>query len=260
MSGSVVAAPFSVEGRVALVTGASRGLGRHFACTLARHGARVALCARDLGLLKAAVEEIRAAGGEGIALPMDVCDADSVAEAFQRAGSQLGAVTVVVNNSGVAGAERALEVDEAAWDRVLDTNLKGAWRVAQTAAKAMVAADSGGSIINIASILAFRVAGGVSPYAASKAGLVQLTRALALELARHRIRVNAIAPGYFATEMNQDFFNSPQGEAMIKRIPQRRVGDPGDLDGALLLLASDASGYMTGSTIVVDGGHLCSTL
>ncbi len=163
---------FSLQGRVALVTGASRGLGRHFARTLARHGARVALCARDSNRLAAAVEEIRAAGGEGVALPMDVCDADSVAQAFECAGSRLGAVTVVVNNSGVAGADRALDVDETSWDRVLDTNLKGAWRVAQTAAKAMVAADTGGSIINIASILAFRVAGGVSPYAASKAGVV----------------------------------------------------------------------------------------
>ena len=191
---------------------------------------------------------------------MDVRDADSVVQAFESARARLGAVTVVVNNSGVAGAERALEVDEAGWDRVLDTNLKGAWRVAQSAAKAMVAAESGGSIINVASILAFRVAGGVSPYAASKAGLVQLTRALALELARYRIRVNAIAPGYISTEMNREFFSSPQGEAMIKRIPQRRAGDPRDLDGALLLLASDASAYMTGSTVVVDGGHLCSTL
>lgn len=251
---------FSLRGRVALVTGASSGLGRHFAATLAGAGARVALCARNMDRLQQVEKEIRAAGGDGLALPMDVRKADSVGKAFETARSRLGEVTVVVNNSGVVGAQRALEVDEASWDRILDTNLKGAWRVAQTAAKGMVAAESGGSIINIVSILAFRVAGGVSPYAASKAGLVQLTRAMALELARHRIRVNAIAPGYFTTEMNRDFFLSPQGEAMVQRIPQRRVGDPSDLDGALLLLASDASAYMTGSTVVVDGGHLCSTL
>ncbi len=251
---------FSLEGRIALVTGASSGLGRHFAATLACAGARVALCARNMDRLQQAVKEIRAAGGEGVALSMDVRETGSVEKAFETARSRLGEVTIVVNNSGVAGAQRALDVNEASWDQILDTNLKGAWRVAQTAGRGMVAADAGGSIINIASILAFRVAGGVSPYAASKAGLVQLTRAMALELARHRIRVNAIAPGYFATEMNREFFHSPQGEAMVKRIPQRRVGDPGDLDGALLLLASDASAYMTGSTIVVDGGHLCSTL
>ncbi len=251
---------FSLHGRVALVTGASAGLGRHFATTLAKAGARVALCARRTDPLNEAAKEIREFGVEAIALPMDVRDAVSVKQAFEAAESRLGTITVVVNNSGVAGAERALEVDEASWDRVLDTNLKGAFLVAQTAAKRMVVAESGGSIINIASILAFRVAGGVSPYAASKAGLVQLTRALALELARHRVRVNAIAPGYFATDMNREFFHSPQGEAMIKRIPQRRAGEPGDLDGALLLLASDASAYMTGTTIVVDGGHLCSTL
>lgn len=251
---------FSLGDRVALVTGASGGLGRHFAMTLAAAGAKVVLAARRREQLEEVAAEIGNAGGQAHVAVMDVLDPASIEPAFESARSRFGPVTVLVNNSGVASTEQALEVDESAWDRVIDTNLKGAWRVATTAARGMVAAETGGSIINVASILAFRVAGGVSPYAASKAGLVQLTRALALELARHRVRVNAIAPGYIVTELNRAFFATPAGEAMVKRIPQRRVGEPADLDGALLLLASDASAYMTGTTIVVDGGHLQSTL
>jgi NAD(P)-dependent dehydrogenase (short-subunit alcohol dehydrogenase family) len=151
-------------------------------------------------------------------------------------------------------------VTEADWRRVLDTNLDGAWRVAQAAAKSMVAAGKGGSIINIASILGLRVATSLIAYAAAKAALVQVTQALALEWARHRIRVNAIAPGYIETDMNREFFRSEAGQGVIKRIPQRRIGQPSDLDGALLLLASEAGAYMTGSILVADGGHLVGSL
>ena len=228
--------------------------------TLAAAGARVVLAARRREQLEEVAVEIGNAGGQAHVAVMDVLDPATIESAFESARSRFGPVTVLVNNSGVASTEPALEVDESVWDRVIDTNLKGAWRVAKAAARGMVAAETGGSIINVASILAFRVAGGVSPYAASKAGLVQLTRALALELARHRVRVNAIAPGYIVTELNRAFFATPAGEAMVKRIPRRRVGEPADLDGALLLLASNASAYMTGATIVVDGGHLQSTL
>lgn len=251
---------FSLRGRTALVTGASSGLGRHFAGTLADAGARVVLGARRAEAVEDAASTITARGGDAYAVYLDVRDGTSVNRAFEAAETRFGTVDVLVNNAGVASAARAVEVDEAAWDRVVDTNLKGAWRVARAAAQRMIKAGREGTIINVVSILAFRVAGGVSPYAASKAGLLQLTRAMALELARHRIRVNAIAPGYFTTEMNREFFDGEAGKAMVKRIPQRRVGEPADLDGALLLLASNASAYMTGSTVVVDGGHLQSTL
>jgi len=251
---------FDISGRIALVTGASSGLGRHFAMTLARAGAPIALCARRRGALEELASEIADQGGHAVAVPMDVTEAESVARAFDEAQARLGTPRILVNNSGVAHAAPALDVSEADWDRVLDTNLRGAWLVAREAARRMVAAGAGGTIINIASILAMRVASGLSAYAASKAGLVQLTRALALEHARHDIRVNAIAPGYVLTEMNRAFFESPAGEAMIARIPQRRLGRPSDLDGVLLLLASDASAYMTGSVVTVDGGHLQSSL
>lgn len=251
---------FDLSGEVALVTGASSGLGRHFAQTLASAGARVVVAARRRQRLQALAAQIESEGGHALALSMDVTEAESVAETFATAQDKLGPVTVVVNNAGVISADAAMEVKERDWDRVVNTNLKGAWLVAQEAARQLIAAGVGGSIINIASILAVRVAGHTAPYAASKAGLMHLTRVLALEWARHGIRVNAIAPGYVETELNREFFATPAGQAMIKRIPQRRLGKPEDLDGALLLLASDASRYMTGSTIVVDGGHLQSTL
>jgi NAD(P)-dependent dehydrogenase (short-subunit alcohol dehydrogenase family) len=251
---------FDLSGRVALVTGASSGLGRHFAQTLARAGASVALAARRLDRLEALAKTIAEEGGRAAAIVLDVTDTASVPLAFDAAEAALGPVDVLVNNSGVARTSRVLELEERDWDFVLDTNLKGAWLVAQECARRMVSAGRGGTIVNIVSITAFRVAGGLAAYAASKAALAQLTRAMALELARDGVRVNALAPGYVRTEINQDFFDSPAGEAMIRRVPQRRIGEPEDLDGALLLLASDASRYMTGSIITVDGGHLQSSL
>lgn len=251
---------FDVSGRAVLVTGASSGLGRHFAITLARAGASVVLGARRLERLQALVQQIETEGGQALAVQMDVTSHDSVRHAFELAGARLGPIGIVVNNAGITHSAPALEVSQHDWQAVVDTNLKGAWLVAQEAARALVAAAVGGSIINIVSVLAFRVAGHTAAYAASKAGLVQLTRTLALEWARYQIRVNAIAPGYIATDLNREFLASTAGQAMVKRIPQRRAGTPDDLDGALLLLASDASRYMTGSVIVVDGGHLQSTL
>jgi NAD(P)-dependent dehydrogenase (short-subunit alcohol dehydrogenase family) len=251
---------FDLSGKVALVTGASGGLGLHFARTLATAGAKVALAARRKSQLDANVALIAAAGREAMAVTVDVTDAASVERALVEVAERFGPATVVVNNSGVTVPDTALDLNPADWDKVLETNSKGAWLVSRAAAKLLIAAKLGGSFVNIASILGFRVGGRVAPYAASKAALLHLTRALAFEWARYGIRVNAIAPGYIATDLNREFFESDAGKALIARIPQRRLGQPGDLDGALLLLASDASAYMTGSAIVVDGGHLQSTL
>ena len=253
--------PFAdLEGRVALVTGAFGGLGRHFAETLARAGCEVALAGRRVGEGEAVLASLRSQGATGCVVPLDVRDPASVEAAFDAAKCELGAIDIVINSAGIATTASALEVSEDDWQRVIDTNLSGAWRVAQCAARAMRAAGNGGSIVNIASILGLRVAQQVPAYTAAKAGLIHLTRSLALEWARHGIRVNALAPGYFETDINRDFFETESGQALIRRIPQRRLGQPAQLDGALLLLASDASSYMTGTVLPVDGGHMVSSL
>jgi len=251
---------FDVRGRVALVTGASSGLGDNFARRLAAEGAVVAVAARRIDRLQKLVDEIRAAGGRAEAFALDVSDPASVEAAYGAITRSLGVPDIVVNNAGIAQAKLALELTEADWRSVMGTNLDGAWRVAQAGAKAMVSAGKGGSIINIASVLGLRVATHLLAYSAAKAALVQVTKALALEWARHGIRVNAIAPGYIETEMNRDFFKTDAGSQVTKRVPQRRIGAPSDLDGALLLLASEAGRYMTGSIVVVDGGHVVNSL
>lgn len=248
--------PFQLDGQRALVTGASSGLGRHFSKVLARAGAEVVASARRADRLADLVSEIEAAGGRARAISLDVTDRESVRACVSMAGP----FHVVVNNAGVSGTKRVLEYDDSDWDGIVDTNLRGAWMVAQEAAKSMVAAGIAGSIINITSIVATRVSGGLSPYAASKAGLAHLTRAMALELAKTGIRVNAIAPGYVSTEINAEYLAGEGGEKLRARIPFRRFGRFEDFNGPLLLLASDAGAYMTGSEIVVDGGHLCNSL
>ena len=251
---------FDLSGKIALVTGASSGLGNHFARTLAASGAVVIVGARRREKLDALVSQLQAEGRRAMAVTLDVTDPASVGSAFEAAVRGAGAPDIIVNNAGIAHTSASLELGEADWRRVMETNLDGAWRVAQAGAKAMLAAGKGGAIVNIASILGLRVATSLLAYAAAKAALIQLTQALALEWARHGIRVNAIAPGYVETEINRGFFETDAGKAMVKRVPQRRIGRACDLDGALLLLASEAGGYMTGSTIVVDGGHLVSSL
>jgi NAD(P)-dependent dehydrogenase (short-subunit alcohol dehydrogenase family) len=251
---------FGLQGKRALVTGASSGLGHHFAISLAQAGAAVIVAARSVDKLAQSVAEITAAGGNAVAVRMDVTDLASVKGGFDQIEAAGGVADIIVNNAGVAVSRPLFEQSEADWDSVVDTNLKGAWLVAQEGARRLVAAKKPGSIVNIASITGERVAGGVVPYCASKAGVMHMTRAMALELARHAIRVNALAPGYVQTELNRDFLASEAGQRLMSRIPQRRFGKPEELDGPLLLLASDAGAYITGSIIFADGGHLVSSL
>jgi NAD(P)-dependent dehydrogenase (short-subunit alcohol dehydrogenase family) len=251
---------FDLTGKVALVTGASSGLGVHFARTLAAAGASVAIAARRANRLASLQAELLSAGAKAVAVELDVQSGDSITVAFAAAEQALGPIDIVVNNAGISIVKHALEMPVEDWDAVVNTNLRGAWLVTQTAGKRWLMAKRPGVIVNIASILGLRTIGQVAPYNASKAGLIHLTRALAMEWARHDIRVNAICPGYIETEMNSDFWKTPGGQRLIDRIPQRRIGKPEHLDGALLLLASEAGSFMTGSVLTVDGGHTVSSL
>jgi NAD(P)-dependent dehydrogenase (short-subunit alcohol dehydrogenase family) len=244
-----------LAGKAALITGASSGLGRHFALTMARAGADLALAARRVEMLESLAAEVAKTGRKAVAIQLDVADAGNVALAAEQTAAALGGLDILVNNAGMAPGDAALDVDEETWDRCMDTNLKGAWLMAQAAARQMIRGGKGGAIVNIASILSVRVQKGTAPYAISKAGLLQMTKALALEWARYGIRVNALAPGYIETDISRDFMQSEGGRRMLKAIPQRRFGKPEDLDGALLFLSSAASQYVTGVFLPVDGGH-----
>ncbi|MSP50010.1 MAG: glucose 1-dehydrogenase [Alphaproteobacteria bacterium] len=249
----------SLAGHTALVTGASSGLGRHFARVLARAGARVAIGARRMDRLVSLAEEIRASGGEALLVELDVTDDTSIERAIGQSADALEGLDILVNNAGIVVTKPALDLTADDWDLTMATNLRGAFLVAQAAARRM-ADQGGGCIVNIASIAGLRTGGHLAAYAASKAGLIHLTKNLAIELARSNIRVNALAPGYIETDLNAEFFATKAGEEVIRRIPQRRLGRPEDLDGPLLLLASDASRYMTGAVLVVDGGHSVNPL
>lgn len=246
---------FDLTDRVALVTGASSGLGRQFALTLARAGAKVAVAARRSDRLLDLEREIEAFDGRAVPITLDVTDPESVRAAVATAETELGPIGILINNAGTAVAKPLLEHTVGDWDRVIETNLKGAWLMAQEVARHMVRLGHGGSIINTGSILGLMATQQVPSYCASKAAVLHLTRAMAVELAPHGIRVNAIAPGYFESEMTHDYLASDAGRAMVKRIPLRRTGAPGDLDGVLLLLASDAGAYITGAVMTVDGGQ-----
>jgi 3-oxoacyl-[acyl-carrier protein] reductase len=247
---------FNLKGRVALVTGASSGLGVQFARALSDNGAAVALVARRADRLKALKDEIEGRGGRAVAIEADVTDHAAVARAFDAAEKAFGTVTILVNNAGIAHGGRAVEMPPEEWRKVLSTNLDAVFFWAQEAARRLLAAQKQGAIVNIASVLGLAVSKGAVAYAAAKAGVVQVTKALAVELAFKGVRVNAIAPGWFVTEMNDDYLSGEAGAAIKREVPMGRFGNPGDLDGALLLLVSDAGSYITGATIVVDGGQV----
>lgn len=251
---------FDLSGRTALITGASSGFGADFSRVLARAGARVVLGARRTDRLEELADELRAAGHAALAVKLDVTAPDSVAAAYHSAEAEFGVVDVVVNNAGLNRSAWLTELSESDWDAVQEVNLKAVWRVAREGARRLQAAGQPGSVINVASVLATGTSKRLGVYMATKAAVVQLTKAMALEWAGDNIRANALAPGYFPTEMTGDYFATPAGKAMIERIPMGRVGALPELAGPLLLLASDASAYMTGSVITVDGGHLCHTL
>ena len=248
--------PFDVAGRRILITGASGGLGEHFARLLAGHGATVILAARRTERCEAIASDIRRAGGQAETVTLDVGSTASVEAAFEK----ITLPDVVINNAGISrgGFLDTLSDDE--WHDVINTNVSGVMRTSRAAIQRWKAAHRGGVIVNVASILGLRVIQALPAYNASKAAVVQLTRSLALDSARYDIRVNCLCPGYYATDINREFLASEPGEKMRKRIPMRRFGEFHNLDGAMLLLVSDASAYMTGTEIVVDGGHLVSTL
>jgi NAD(P)-dependent dehydrogenase (short-subunit alcohol dehydrogenase family) len=246
---------FDLTGEVALVTGASSGIGRHLAKLLAVAGAKVALAARRTERLAEVARDIAREGGQSLPIACDVTRFDSVAAAVAKAETELGPLTILVNNAGVVVSKPLFEHTEADWDYVVDTNLKGAWLVAREFAHHLVRLKRPGRIINISSVLGFRTIGRVPAYSAAKAGLTHLTHVLAMELARHGILVNALAPGYVETDFNRAFFQTAPGKALISRIPMRRLGQTEDLDGGLLFLASPASAYVTGAVISIDGGH-----
>lgn len=250
-----------MKGKVAVVTGASSGLGRHFAQLLAGDGATVIACARRIEALEQLSAELREKGQDCRPVALDVTDPASVARAFEEIAGICGsAPDIVVNNAGAAQTKAALDLTEEDWTSIIDLNLNGVFRVAQAAGRRMKAAGKGGSIVNVASILGLRVARGLASYTASKAAVIHLTKALALEWAPYGIRMNVLAPGYVETELNRDFFASPAGGRMIERIPAKALGRLQDLDGPMRLLCSKASSHMTGSVIVVDGGHSISSL
>ena len=247
---------FDLHGKVALVTGASSGLGVRFAECLAENGAAVALVARRPDRLKTLTAKIEKMGGKAVPIEADVRDRAAMRSAFDAAEKAFGTVTILVNNAGVAHSGRAVEMPEEEWRRILSTNLDAVFFCAQEAARRMLAAGKPGAIVNIASVLGLGVSKGVVAYATAKAGVIQLTKALALELAFKGIRVNAIAPGWIVTDLNRDYLSSEAGMALKREIPIGRFGEERDLDGPLLLLVSDAGRFVTGATIVADGGQV----
>ncbi len=251
---------FSLDSRVALVTGGGGALGRHMALTLAQAGATIVLAGRTLHTLEETSRAVAAVGGKAHCVCLDVSQESSVVDALAQAREQAGLIDIVVNNAGANRPQPAIGLSGKDWDTVLDTNLRGCFFVARECARQLIEEQASGSIINIASVLALRGQKGVSAYMAAKAGLVHLTHSLALEWARYSIRVNALLPGYVLSELTETYLASEEGARLIRNIPQRRLADPAELSGPLLLLASNASSYMTGSVLVADGGLMVTSL
>jgi NAD(P)-dependent dehydrogenase (short-subunit alcohol dehydrogenase family) len=251
-----VGSRIDLGGTVVLVTGASRGLGRAMALALAEAGADVGLAGRSAPDLERTAEEAARLGVRAEVFHAEMREARDIEALTAAVIDAFGRIDVLVNNAGISGAEKTVvDLTPEDWDEVLAVNLRGPALCARAVARTMVARRQG-RIINIASIAALTPVARLAPYCASKAGLVQLTRVMALELARHNVQVNAVCPGYFATPMNEAFFASPEGQEVIRRsIPMRRVGDPAELGPTIVFLASDASSFMTGSVVVVDGGQ-----
>jgi hypothetical protein len=243
-----------LDRRTALVTGASSGLGARFAALLAGAGARVALAARRTDRLAELARDIAAAGGVAHAVAMDVTDVGSVRDGVAAAERALGPIDILINNSGVSVTKRIAEVEEADYDHVMDTNAKGMFFVAQAVGRSMIAGKRPGRIVNIASVAGLRVLGQLSVYCMSKAAVVHLTRSLALEWGRYGINANALCPGYIETEINRDYWATDGGRKLVAMLPRRRVGKPEDLDALVLVLASDASGFVNGAVIAADDG------
>lgn len=246
---------FSLTGKVALVTGASSGLGRHFCGVLAGAGAHVVAGARRVDRLNDLVADIESAGGRAIASDLDVTDPQSVDALFEMTADKVGLIDIIVNCAGTAETGRFLELGDSEWSKVFAVNLDGLRRVSQRAVRRLMEAERPGVIVNIASVAGLAAAPGWTAYATSKAAVIHLTKTMATELWRYDIRVNALCPGWFPSEMNEAFLNSERGREYVNRLPPRRVGELHELTGPLLLLASDASSYMTGVALPVDGGH-----
>lgn len=246
---------FSLKGKKAFVSGASRGLGREMALTLAEAGADVALASRNIEALNETAALIQKMGREAYVCPMDIAKLDEIERATHEAIKAFGRIDILINNSGIAGESPVIDMTPEKWDRVMDVNLKGHVFCTKAIGRNMIE-NKYGKIINIASMVGIIPVIYNSPYAAAKAGLILFTKTLALEWARYNIQVNALCPGYFLTDLNREFFQAPAGQKVINKIPQRRVADPREIRGVTLLLASDASSFMTGSVIVLDGGHI----
>lgn len=246
---------FSLQGKNALVTGGTRGIGYALAQALAQAGARVTITGRDAVSLQAAVAQLRASGVEAQGLILDVTQVESIQQALADAGR----VDILINNAGTEQIRPSLEVDEALWDTIVGTNLKGAFFCAQAVAKNMVSVGTGGAIINVCSLTTCVGVPGAAAYASSKSGLAGMTRTLSAEWAAHNIRVNGIGPGYFETEMTQVFYQDDAWrDAMQKKIPLGRFGELDDLAGSVVFLSSDSARYITGQILYVDGGYLAS--